>query len=143
MAMHDSNERASQADDGERHLSTPLRPAVWMTSVLVWATVVALILRVPNWASVFLCTVTGVSFLVFVVGYVYLFANDREALRAERWRGRKARISSRDALAQERSELNEDQQQYLGPGPAGSAFTGTDARATRVSVAEAGRVRQQ
>lgn len=61
--------------------STPLRPAIIMTSVFVWALVVALILRVPAWASVFLAILTGASFLVFMVGYVYLFARDRESLR--------------------------------------------------------------
>src|SRR5260370_6468164 len=109
MATHDSNDRACRAGDGERYRSTPLRPAVWMTSVLVWATVVALMLRVPTWASVFLCTLTGVSFLWFLVCYVYLFASDREALRAERWRGLPARTSSHDAPAQQPSE---DQQRY-------------------------------
>lgn len=61
--------------------STPLRPAVIMTSVLVWALVVALILRVPAWASIFLAILTGASFLAFMVGYVYLFVRDRESLR--------------------------------------------------------------
>ena len=139
MAKHDSNERASRAGDGEGYRSTPLRPAVWMTGVLVWATVVALILRVPTWASIFLCTLTGVSFLWFLVGYVYLFASDRE-VDAERWRGRSARTSSHDASAPEPSE---DQQRYLGPERAGLAVTGTDAGAARVSVGAAGRVREQ
>jgi hypothetical protein len=139
MATHDSNDRASWAGDGERYRSTPLRPAVWMTGVLVWATVVALILRVPTWASVFLCTLTGVSFLWFMACYVYLFASDREALRAERWRGRSARTSSHDASAQQPSE---DQQRYLGPERAEFAVKGTDAGEARVSVGAAGRVRE-
>ena len=140
MATHDSNDRASRAGDGERYRSTPLRPAVWMTGVLVWATVVALILRVPTWASVFLCTLTGVSFLWFLVCYVYLFASDREALRAEQWRGRPVRTSSHDASAQQPSE---DQQRYLGPERAGFAVTETDAGEARVSVGAAGRVGEQ
>ena len=70
-----------------------------MTSVLVWATVVALILKVPAWAGVFLCGITGISFLLFLVAYIYLFANDREMLRAERYRG--ARLVKR--LAQLRA----------------------------------------
>ncbi|MBV9928167.1 MAG: hypothetical protein JOZ96_24320 [Acidobacteria bacterium] len=57
-----------------------------MTTVLVWAMVVALIVRVPAWASVFLAVLTGSSFLAFLVGYVYLFARDRESLRTGRAR---------------------------------------------------------
>jgi hypothetical protein len=140
MATHDSNDRASRSDDGERYRSTPLRPAVWMTGVFVWATVVALILRVPTWASVFLCTLTGVSFLWFLVCYVYLFANDREALRAEQWRGRPVRTSLHDVSTQQRSE---DQQRYLGPERAGFAVAEIDAAEAQVSVGAAGRVREQ
>jgi hypothetical protein len=140
MATQDSNDRASRAGDGERYRSTPLRPAVWMTSVLVWATVVALILRVPTWASVFLCTLTSVSFLWFMVCYVYLFAGDREALRAERWRGRRTRTSSHGAFAHQPSE---DQQRYLGPARAEFAVKGADAGEARASVGAAGRVRDQ
>ena len=61
--------------------STPLRPAIIMTAVLVWALVVALIVRVPAWASIFLAVLTGASFLAFLGGYLYLFARDRESLR--------------------------------------------------------------
>jgi hypothetical protein len=102
-----------------------------MTSVLVWATVVALILRVPTWASLFLCTLTGISFLWFLVGYVYLFVSDREALRAERWRARPARQPS------------DDQQRYLGPERVEFAVKGTDTGEGRVGVNAAGRVREQ
>ena len=111
MARHEEND-AWQDGDVERVRSTPLRPTVWMTSVLVWATVVGLILRVPTWASLFLCGITGFSFLVFVVSYVYLFTNDREALRAERFRRRSGRASGRDVAEQTR-ELAEDHQRYL------------------------------
>ena len=64
--------------------STALRPAIIMTAVLVWALVVALIVRVPAWASVFLSILTGASFLAFLVGYIYLFVRDRESLRTAR-----------------------------------------------------------
>ena len=140
MTTHYSNDRTSGAGDAERTRATPLRPAVWMTSVLVWATVVALILRVPTWASLFLCTLTGVSFLWFLVGYVYLFASDREALRAERWRARPARTPSHDESPQ---QLSKDQQRYLGPERAEFAVTATDAGEARVGVDAAGRVREQ
>jgi len=138
MATHDSNDRTS--GDAERTRATPLRPAVWMTSVLVWATVVALILRVPTWAGLFLCTLTGVSFLWFLVGYVYLFASDREALRAERWRARPGRTSSDAESAQ---QLSQDQQRYLGPERAQFAVKGTDAGEARVGVDAAGRMRER
>src|SRR5262245_5717524 len=124
MPAPHSNDHDSRIGDLERTRSTPLRPAVWMTSAALWATVVALILRVPTWAGVFLCMLTGVSFLWFLICYVYLLASDREALRAERWRGRPARTISDEASTQLSSE---DQQRYLGPEPAGFAVTGTDA----------------
>jgi len=85
MAKQNDTDITPRTTDPELARSTPLRPVVWMTSVLVWATVVALIARIPTWASVFLCTVTGISFLVFLVGYIHLFTSDRDALRAERW----------------------------------------------------------
>jgi hypothetical protein len=56
-----------------------------MTSVLAWATVIGLFLKVPTWAGIFLCSLTGLSFLSFLVPYVYLMVRDREALRRERF----------------------------------------------------------
>lgn len=79
--------------------STPLRPAVIMTSVLVWALVVALILRVPVWASVFLAVLTGASFLAFMLGYVYLFVRDRESLRTRPRRAAQLDAGAKGALA--------------------------------------------
>src|SRR5919199_3825872 len=75
-----------RAENAPTYRSTPLRPAIIMTAVLVWALVVALIVRAPAWASVFLAILTGASFLIFLVGYVYLFARDRESLRTGRAR---------------------------------------------------------
>jgi hypothetical protein len=65
--------------------STPLRPTIWMTGVLVWATVIAFLFQVPVWAGIFLCSVTGLSFLLYLVSYIYLMATDRDALRRERY----------------------------------------------------------
>ena len=77
-----------RAETAPTYKSTPLRPALIMTAVLVWALVVALIVRVPAWASIFLAVLTGSSFLAFLGGYLYLFARDRESLRTGRtWRG--------------------------------------------------------
>ena len=73
--------------------STALRPAIIMTAVLVWALVVAVIVRVPAWASVFLATLTGASFMAFLVGYIYLFVRDRESLRTGR--GRRAALGAK------------------------------------------------
>ena len=68
-----------------RSRATPLKPVIWMTGVLVWATVIALFLRVPTWAGMFLCLLTGLSFLLYLGSYIFLMATDREALRAERY----------------------------------------------------------
>jgi len=68
----------------ERKLSSPVRPAVWMTSVLVWASVVGIFLNVPLWAGIFLCSLTGLSFLSFLVPYTYLMIQDRETLRRDK-----------------------------------------------------------
>jgi hypothetical protein len=75
-----------RAENAPAYKSTPLRPAIIMTTVLVWPLVVALIVRVPAWASVFLAILTGASFLAFLVGYMYLFVTDRESLRTGRGR---------------------------------------------------------
>jgi hypothetical protein len=82
-----------RAEDAPAYKSTPLRPAIIMTTVLVWALVVALIVRVPAWASVFLAILTGASFLAFLVGYIYLFVRDRESLRTGR--GRRAALAAK------------------------------------------------
>ena len=73
-----------RAETAPAYKSTPLRPAIIMTAVLVWALVVALIVRAPAWASIFLAVLTGASFLAFLGGYLYLFARDRESLRTGR-----------------------------------------------------------
>jgi hypothetical protein len=57
-----------RAETAPAYKSTPLRPAIIMTTVLVWALVVALIVRVPAWASIFLAVLTGASFLAFLGG---------------------------------------------------------------------------
>jgi len=113
MATHNEHNHDIQIEGLERIRSTPLKPAVWMTSVLVWATVVALFLRVPTWAGILLSTITAISFLVFLVGYIYLFANDREALRAERWR-KPSRSTPREVTDGERPKLGDSNQEYLG-----------------------------
>jgi hypothetical protein len=82
-----------RAENAPAYKSTPLRPAIIMTTVLVWALVVALIVRVPAWASVFLAIITGASFLAFLVGYIYLFVRDRESLRSGR--GRRAALAAK------------------------------------------------
>jgi len=75
-----------RAENAPAYKSTPLRPAIIMTTILVWALVVALIMRAPAWGSVFLAIITGASFLAFLVGYIYLFVRDRESLRSGRRR---------------------------------------------------------
>src|ERR687890_1998173 len=82
-----------RTESAPAYKSTPLRPAIIMTTVLVWALVVALIVRVPAWASVFLSILTGASFLAFLVGYIYLFVRDRESLRSGR--GRRAALAAK------------------------------------------------
>jgi hypothetical protein len=94
-----------------------------MTGVLVWATVVALFLRVPAWAGVLLCTLTAISFSVFVVGYLYLFTKDREALRAESWRRSSRGALSPDVTDQQRSDLKDDERRYLEPERQGLGVT--------------------
>jgi hypothetical protein len=75
-----------RAENAAAYKSTPLRPTIIMTTVLVWALVVTLIVRVPGWASIFLAALTGASFLAFLGSYLYLFARDRESLRTGRAR---------------------------------------------------------
>jgi len=143
MAMNNENDRAARASDVERARSTPLRPAVWMTSVLVWATVVALFLRVPSWGGVFLCTLTGASFLWFLVAYVYLFARDREALRAERYRARPVGTSSHEVTGQQTQEPGAGRGTFLGPEHTGFGVTRPDEAEHGVRVGEAGRAREE
>lgn len=82
--LQPKNEAETEALAVEHKKATPLRPAIWMTGVLVWATVIAFVFRVPTWAGIFLCTITGLSFLSYLVPFVYLMINDRDSLRQER-----------------------------------------------------------
>jgi hypothetical protein len=143
MTMQNESDRAARTSDVERARSTPLRPAIWMTSVLVWATVVALFLRVPSWAGVFLCTLTGASFVLFLVGYVYLFATDREALRAERYRARPVGTTSQDVPGRQTRELGAGRGTYIEPERAGFGGPRPDEGEYGVRVAEAGRAREE
>jgi hypothetical protein len=97
----------------ERSRSTPLRPAIWMTGVLVWATVIALIFRVPTWAGIFLCLLTGLSFLLYLGSYIFLMATDREALRTERYSVKRLPPSQRGLQVQVPRELPEREQILL------------------------------
>ena len=97
----------------KRSRSTPLKPTIWMTGVLVWATVIALFLHVPAWAGIFLSLLTGLSFLLYLGSYIFLMATDRESLRAER-SSVKLRPSSQQSLrAQIPGELPERDQNLL------------------------------
>ena len=142
MARHNDNDSAKQTGDLERARSTPLRPVVWMTSVLAWATVVAVIGRVPTWASVFLCSVTSISFFVFLVSYIYLFTSDRDALRAERWR-RGASGASLRGRSDQQQALDEDHRTYIGPERAEFSVSRADERELRVRAGEAGQVKTE
>src|SRR5258706_5734638 len=97
----------------ERYRSTPLRPAIWMTGVLVWATVIAFLFRVPTWAGIFLCLLTGLSFLLYLGSYIFLMATDREALRAERYSVKRLPSSKRSLQVQSPGELLEGDQNLL------------------------------
>lgn len=93
-----------------RSRATPLKPAIWMTGVLVWATVIAFIFRVPTWEGAFLCLLTGLSFLLYLGLYLYLMATDREALRAERYWGKGLPPGQRNLQVQIPRELLEGDQ---------------------------------
>ena len=136
----DKIERISQPEDLERIRSTPLRPLVWMTSVLVWATVVALFLKVPTWAGAFLCGITGISFLLFLVAYIYLFASDREMLRAERFRARKIVGGARTVESPETTQLSLGDRVEPGLERAGSVVALVGEGKSRAPVSGAGHV---
>lgn len=97
----------------EHKRATPLRPAIWMTGVLVWATVIALFLRVPTWAGIFLCMLTGLSFLSYLVPYIYLMVYDREALRPERLKMKELPVSSPELIESVEQRLPEAQRDLL------------------------------
>jgi hypothetical protein len=83
MQDRDFDETPTSAVPRQYTRNTPVRPTIWMTGVLVWATVIAFLFHVPVWAGIFLCSLTGLSFLLYLVSYIYLMATDRDALRRE------------------------------------------------------------
>jgi len=97
----------------KRSRATPLKPAIWMTGVLVWATVIAFLFHVPTWAGIFLCLLTGLSFLLYLGSYIFLMATDREALRAERYSVKRLPSSQQGLRVQIPSELLEGDQKLL------------------------------
>jgi hypothetical protein len=88
--------------------ATPLKPTVWMTGVLVWATTIALFLHVPTWGAIFLCTLTALSFLLYAASYIFLLATDRETLRTERYALKGAPSKQRDLQGQSQLEEPEN-----------------------------------
>ncbi|MBI3422701.1 MAG: hypothetical protein HY011_07150 [Acidobacteria bacterium] len=82
-----SNQGPNSVLKGSR--STALKPIIWMTGILAPTTVVAIFLQlflgVPKWTSIFFCTATGLSVLLYVVAYLYFMINDQNALRSEEY----------------------------------------------------------
>ena len=113
MPNREQIELPIDAASAERRRSTPLRPAIWMTGVLVWATVIAFLFRVPTWAGIFLCLLTGLSFLLYLGSYIFLMATDREALRAERYSVKLLPPNQRGLQVQIPRELLEGDQNLL------------------------------
>ncbi len=97
----------------KRSRATPLKPVIWMTGVLVWATVIAFLFKVPTWVGIFLCLLTGLSFLLYLGSYIFLMATDREALRAERYSVKHLPSSQPVLRVQIPSELLEGDQHLL------------------------------
>lgn len=98
MRDHENVELPKDSASAEHERYTPLKPTIWMTGVLVWATVVGLFLRVPTWAGIFLCVLTGISFLLYLSSYLYLMAVDREALISERYAVKRLPSSQRKGV---------------------------------------------
>ena len=96
-----------------RSRSTPLKPAIWMTGVLVWATVIAFLFHVPTWAGIFLCLLTGLSFFLYLGSYIFLMATDREALRAEQYSIKRLPSRQRSLQIQIPNELLEADRNLL------------------------------
>ena|SRR6476620_2982778 len=113
--MPDSEQIEPPTDSASenRSRSTPLKPAIWMTGVLVWATVIAFIFRVPTWEATFLCLLTGISFLLYLGSYLFLMATDRESLRAERYSVKRLPPGQRGSQVQVPSDLLEGDQNLL------------------------------
>jgi hypothetical protein len=111
MSGHEEIEPRAEFAVMERSRATPVRPAIWMTGILVWATVIALFLHVPTWAGIFLCSLTGLSFLLFLVSYSYLMLYDRGALRRERLQVKGRQVLERDSLVSASIGLIGDQPQ--------------------------------
>jgi len=116
MPEREFDETKTTAAPQQYTRNTPVRPAIWMTGVLVWATVIAFLFQVPVWAGIFLCSLTGLSFLLYLVSYIYLMATDRDALRRERY-------SVVELPARQLARLKEASQDPAGrqPPPAGLA----------------------
>ena len=106
-------EPASESGWEKRSRSTPLKPAIWMTGVLVWATVIASLFHVPTWVGIFLCLLTGLSFLLYLGSYIFLMVMDREALRAERYSVKRLPSSQRGLQERIPSELLEADRNLL------------------------------
>jgi len=110
--MPDSEQIEPTMDSGweKRSRSTPLKPTIWMTGVLVWATVIASFFHVPTWVVIFLCLLTGLSFLLYLGSYIFLMAMDREVLRAERYSLKRLPSSQRGLQERNPSVLLEGDQ---------------------------------
>lgn len=113
MSVHEEIKPRAESAVMEQSRATPLLPSFFMTAVLVFATVTALFLRVPTWAGIFLCSLTGLSFLFYLVSYIYLMLYDREALRRERLRVVGRQGLERGSLAPTNTGLISDRPQRV------------------------------
>lgn len=106
-----SNQASNRVLKGSR--STALKPIIWMTGILAPTTVAAIFLQlflgVPKWTSIFFCTATGLSVLLYVVAYLYFMIHDQNALRSEEYLLEKLPIE-RTAMGDIQIQLQPEQQ---------------------------------
>ena len=65
--------------------STALNPLQWTIAILLAGISGSIWAGSPNWVSILLAVLTGVTVTVYLSAYVFLLLKDRDALRSERF----------------------------------------------------------
>ena len=65
--------------------STVVTMLAWMAATLASCMLGTVVFNAPNWMQVFVATMLGVDFFLFVAAYIYFGFTDKDALRSERY----------------------------------------------------------
>lgn len=65
--------------------STILLPLRWLIGLSFSATLIAVLIKAPNWMTIMFSIVSGLAIILFLYAYIYSLLNNPENLRSEKY----------------------------------------------------------